>query len=185
MSAFPTDLYSFPDSVVSLNEPEYRIPEDLNYLADNQPPPYASYHQTSVYRKHGYETKKEIPQRRYRDFPEDRFSSFKSRSEENLNKRDSQYDEVGAILQNQVYNSNRDSFYDEVQSDTSRETDISSFYTKPLKKLSKKIIKEKDKETKVLFEKDKHVNIVKKQSMNSQENEGYRDSLTFDDGSTY
>ena len=84
-----------------------------------------------------------------------------------------------------MYSSNRDSFYDEVQSDTSREADLGSFYTKPLKKLSKKIIKDKDKEVKVLFEKDKHVNLVKKQSMNSQENEGYRDSLTFDDGSTY
>lgn len=88
-------------------------------------------------------------------------------------------------MQNQVYNSNRDSFYDEVQSDTSRETDFSLFYTKPLKRLSKKIIKEKDKEMKVLFEKDKLVKLVKQQSMNSQENEGYRDSLTFDDGSTY
>ena len=47
-SAFPPDLCSYIGSDISLNEPEYRIPEDLNYLGDNWPPSNSSYCQTST-----------------------------------------------------------------------------------------------------------------------------------------
>ena len=47
-SAFSRDLGSYIGSDISLNEPEYRIPEDLNYLGGNQPHSNSPYCQTSA-----------------------------------------------------------------------------------------------------------------------------------------
>jgi len=48
-AAFPSDMYSFPGSTISLNEPDYRIPEDIDTVQIHQqrPPPYSSYHHTA------------------------------------------------------------------------------------------------------------------------------------------
>lgn len=195
---FPPDLYSCPGSIISLNEPDYKIPEDINYLANHRPPPYSSYHKTSVYQRNSFQNKENtennIPSRNsilkkhYSDFDEEEtFSSFKKilsedsfkGGEENSFNEENAYDQVGMILQSSLFNSSVNSFYDEIYNKVTEEKDVidpSTLYSKPIKiKKNTKDEKEDVDEIQILVDdKTNRVKLARQKKIQSHDNKGFK-----------